>query len=157
MKKSFSTFYYAYGILGAILYSLPVVLFIATVRFADQWMLYIGNFLLLMMVFFSVIQYNRIFGGNASLSAMIMAGLKTALISIIISCLILVILYFANKDKSLLQAPGEMINGKKNGLWSVLFLDATIVNVFATAFASLMAAISSKRNQKPVQDNIHHA
>jgi len=148
MKNSNLSFYYLYGVSGAILYSIPIVLFIVHTNFSDQWLLYVGNFLLLGLTFLAVIQFNKKFFGNATLGAMINTGIKITFISIAISCTVLLILAIADNHKVLQHVPGEVYNGKKNGLWFTLFADAILVNIFVGAFASVIAAVSTKNYRK---------
>jgi hypothetical protein len=148
MKNSNLFFYYSHGIAGAILYSIPVILFTAHTNFDDQWLLYVGNFLLLGLTFLTVIQFNKKLSGTATIGSMINTGIKVTFISIAISCMVLIVLVFLDKYKVLEHAPGEVSNGKKNGLWFTLFADAILVNIFVGAFAAVIAAVSSKNYRK---------
>ena len=153
MKNSNLLFSSLYGICGAILYSVPLIFFIVHTNFSDQWLLYIGNFLLLGLTFFAVIQFNKKLFGNATLGSMINTGIKITFISIAILCIVLLVLAFADNHKVLQHAPDEVYNGKKNGLWFTLFADAILVNIFVGAFASVIAAVSTKNFRKEAGEN----
>ncbi len=153
MKSSNLFFNYSHGIAGAILYSIPVILFIAHTNFYDQWLLYVGNFLLLGLTFLTVLQFNKKLSGNATISSMINTGLKVTFISVAISCIVLLVLVFLDKNKVLQHVPGESYNGNKNGLWFNLFADAVLVNIFVGAFATVIAAVSSKNYRRETGTN----
>ena len=145
MKKN-NAFISAYGLIGATLYCIPVIVFMRTTDFANQWLLFTGNFLLLGLVFFAVLQFNKTIAGDPPLFSMIGTGMKITLITIAISCVMLLVFAVFDQHKILNHASGESFNGKKNGLWVNLFLDATLGNIFLGSFSSVIASISVKKD-----------
>ena len=148
-QRNIKSFYIEFSLLATLGFCVPMFLFIYHPKFSSAWVLYIGNFILLGIIFISVILYNQKNMGDASLGSIIMSGIKITFLSIACSCIILTIILLLDPHAALTQAPANTVGNTQSGsLRSMLFLDATIVNIFVGAFASLIAAVTVKRYQK---------
>jgi hypothetical protein len=143
-NKNFSSFYVYHSLIGVLLYfSMVIVFLFYKSQFANLYFLYIGNFLFCAWLFHALFEFTKKKGNASDFWSTVRAGLKVTGNVIIISCLILVVFLLASKHPKLLQAP---LND--NGLPSILFLDAVVVNFFVGMFATLYTSITAKRNQK---------
>jgi hypothetical protein len=153
MNHKNQSFYFWYGLLGVFLYCLMAIIFVAErSKFANLYLLYVGNFLFCASIFLALIEFNKIFGGNASFWTLLGAGFRLTVYVIVVSCIILAILLLLGHHKELLYAPPNTFEDNTNGLRSILYLDAILVNFFVGAFASLFVALSSKLTQKTVEN-----
>jgi ABC-type Fe3+-siderophore transport system permease subunit len=152
--KNLSSIYGAYAIAGSILYCITAIIFFNNAEFSNLWILYVGNFIFMILIFFSVIAINKRFGENASLSSLLIPGIKVTLISIAITCAILIIISFADKRIQLQEAPVNIVKDKSNGLRSILFMDAILVNFFVGLFAAFITSVIIQQNQKATRGNM---
>jgi hypothetical protein len=147
MKTSLNAFYVRFAIYGALLYCIPV-LYLFLHPISDYlWLPYLGNGLFICLIIVGIIYVNHRAGGSAGLKAMIIGGMKITVLSIAISCLLILLMLICFRER-LQQAPIIQIPDRTNGLTSILFFNAIIVNFPSGAFASLIGAIATKRNQQ---------
>jgi hypothetical protein len=143
MEKS-NSFYAIFSLFGAIAFCLPAILWMTNPQFSGLWILYVGNFSLMVVVFISEVVY----GGKIhkpGIKQLFTTGMKVALLSILLSCIVMVIASFADKSAHLLHAPANMVEDKSNGLRSLLALNTLLINIFACSFAAFLAAITLQR------------
>jgi hypothetical protein len=102
MEKS-NSFYAIFSLLGAIAFCLPVILWMSNPQFSGLWILYVGNFSLMVVVFIS----EAVYGGRIrkpGLKALFTTGMKVALLSILLSLNTLLINIFACSFAAFLAA-----------------------------------------------------
>jgi len=124
-------------------YCLPVAILFALGRFSGLFWLYIGNMIFLFLMMFFVAISNWQTGAATDVLGMISSGMKMALKSIVLSCLICATLVFVFREKWLAQTPANT-----SGFVNMLFLNAIVVNLFAAAFGVLMGAMAAGRNKR---------
>ncbi len=113
-------------------------------QFAGLRTVYLGNFLLMAVVFISVAVFaSKI--DRPGLKALFSVGMKVALASIVISCLVIVFVFFMDRHAVLLYAPANMVEDKSGGLRSLVALNVLLINILACSFASFVASITLQR------------
>ena len=157
MLKPFITWFHVkYSCLAALLYSIPVLIFIYNATYTDAWLLYLGNGLFLCTLSLFMLSYNRKKYENASAMFMLVSGHVTTLAGVFIACLICFIflvllvpglLHPGIAGKVLTKAPVSSVDDKTNGLNFMVFVNAIIGNVSAGSFASIIFAFTVKRDQ----------
>jgi len=142
-EKFFFSYYYRYSVLCAVAYCIPVLFFLKSDRFTDLWLLYLGNISFGILLLISGIFVNNKLHDTASLKAMMTAGIKVIVSSIIIMCVIVAILALIFRDSILKQAPVNY-----NGLYYTLPVDVIIVNFLLGTLCVSIGAFSIKTNQR---------
>jgi hypothetical protein len=149
------------GLIAAIFYCAAVFLFIKDARFQETWVLYVGNFLFVIVVVCFLVWFNRRRKENKTSVSMFMAGhLLTAVgivYSFIISFILLIILipgflHTGQTEKILRGLPANSIHDRTNGLAFIVFANALVGNFFTGAFVSLVFPFSMKED--PTTDKI---
>lgn len=162
-EKPFSMFkkfhwrhYLAHAFVAAILYIIPVFIFIKDTAYSQTWLLYLGNFLFMITMAVFLFAFNRRRGKNASSMAMFTASNITAVMGIIIACLLCFILisimipglfHSGPPDKVLTGAPANTIQDKTHGLLWMVFGNAVIGNVATSFFVSIIFPFALKGDQ----------
>jgi len=148
--------YLTYAVGAAILYCIPVVIYLNRANFTQAWLLYIGNFLFLITIVAFLFSFNNRRRQDASTMSMLAAGHITTIAGIVIACLLSFILltvlvpgylHSGTADKVLANAPANTIKDKTNGLSAMLFLNAIFGNVVAGSASSIIFPFSLKRDQ----------
>jgi hypothetical protein len=144
------------AITGAVLFSIPVYFYIHFASYRGSWLLYLGSFLFMAVMFVSNLIENRKRGENESTVALIFIAVVTAITGIVISCLIcfLLLVIFVpgylgvgETDKVLTDVPVNTITDKTGGMSFDIFMAATIINFSVGAFTGIILPFYSKRNQ----------
>lgn len=145
-----------HGLIAAIVYCVPVFVFIKHALFGDAWVLYLGNFLFLIVVVVFLIRFNDKKNDNASSVSMFAAGHLVTAIGIVMSCLICFILlvllipgllHSGQTEKILRGTPANSIHDKTNGLAFMVFANAIIGNIATGSFVSIVFPFSLKSDQ----------
>jgi len=155
-KKEYLASYIKWGIVSAIAFCIPMVIFLNAGKYISTWWLYVGNALFLVIIAAYMISFNKSKGENASTQTMMTAGHIATVIGILISCIVAAILlpvfipdiFSSVKSNNVLSdAPAETGTGKTNGLVFILFMNAIIGNLCAGSFSSLLIPYSARKNQ----------
>jgi len=156
MKKSHRSLYLIYGILAAIAYCLPVIIFIKRADYTSSWLLFSGCLLFLFSIALFLIQFNKRRNENASTGTMLAAGLIATATGVIISVLLsfILILFFVHgflnepvPDRVLHAEPSNVIKDKTEGLAFMIFMAATVGNFSAGSFVTILFPFSLKKDQ----------
>lgn len=148
--------YILYGLIGAILYCIPVTFFLGKANFSEAWLLYLGNLLFCIIIALFLFHFNNTRKQNAGTLAMLVAGHIATVIGIVISCLfcfILLVIYVPDifqpgvTDKVLKHAPANTIEDKTSGLAFMIFANAIVGNFSAGFFVSIVFPFSLKGDQ----------
>jgi len=151
------------GLIAAIVYCIPVFVFIKHALFGDTWLLYLGNFLFVTIVVLFLVRFNRKRKENATSVSMFMIGHLLTAIGIVFSCLICFILlillipgflHSGQTEKILKGLPANSIHDRTNGLAFMVFANSVIGNFFTGAFVSLVFPFSMKED--PTTDKVAH-
>lgn len=148
--------YLIYGLLAAVVYCIPVVIFLTNPEYSQGWLLYLGNLLFLFPIIAFLYAFNKKRTENAGTIAMLTAGHITAVGGVVIACvlafLLLVImvpgyLSAGTTEKVLTGEPANMTQDKTRGLSFMVFATAIIGNFAAGSFASLIFPFALKADQ----------
>src|SRR5690348_12560091 len=84
--------YLSYAIPAAILYCVPVFIFIKQSTYTQSWLLYLGNFIFMLMVIAFLMSFNRKREQNASAVSMLVAGHIVTIVGMIVALVLCLIL-----------------------------------------------------------------
>lgn len=143
------------GALAALLFCVTAFIYIQSADYTLSWILYVGSFLFLIVIWVHTMQENRKRKENESTVSLVFASHVTTIIGVFISCAICFILlavmipgYFSSDaDKVLTSEPGNTIIDRTEGLSSHVFIAATLVNFSVGSFAGIILPFYAKRNQ----------
>lgn len=148
--------YLIYGLLGAVVYCIPVTVFLSNPDFSQGWLLYLGNLLFLFAIVAFLYAFNRKRSENAATLAMLTAGHIATLIGIVISCLLAFILLVimvpgylgpGEAEKVLTGEPANTTDDKTRGLSFMVFATAIIGNLSTGSFVSIVFPFAMKADQ----------
>jgi hypothetical protein len=148
--------YLIYGLLAAVVYCIPVTVFLSDPEYSQGWLLYLGNLLFLFVIVAFLFAFNRKRSENAATLAMLTAGHIATLFGIVISCvlafLLLVIMVpgylgAGEADKVLTNEPANITYDKTRGLSFMVFATAIIGNFAAGSFVSIIFPFALKADQ----------
>ncbi len=155
-KKEYLASYFTFGTLGAVLFCIPMIIFISSAKFSNTWWLYVGNVLFLLAIVFFLLTFNKKKNENASTQTMVAAGHITTIVGIIISLIVAVIalLIFVpdifnsgESDTVLANAPASTGTGETHGLILMVFMNTIIGNLVAGSFTSIILSYTAKKDQ----------
>jgi len=150
--------YISYGAIAAILYMIPVVIFLYNHTYENLYYLYIGCFLFMAVIFYYVYRllYRRYTEKRAV--SMLIAGVLASSSGVIISCIGIVIAMFITFPDLLAATPvGAVADGTAahpRQLLLMILATAIIGNVLVGAFITVIVSYAGKRDQtkdKPAQ------
>ena len=155
-KKEYLVSYIKWGIISAIAFSIPMIIFVNSEDYQNTWWLFVGNGLFLVAIAAYMLSFNKMKGGDASTQTQMAAGHIATVIGIIISCIVSAIaiaIFIPDEfspgisDKALENEPAQTGTGKTHGLVFFVFMCAIIGNLCGGSFSSLMLPYTAKRNQ----------
>jgi hypothetical protein len=155
-KNGIVALYFKYSLACAILFCIPMFIFLSDQTYTKTWLLYLGNALFLVGVFVFMVFFNNRKNENASTQTMMVAGHTVTIMGMIIAfiiafiaALVLVPSAFGMgaSNNDLANAPQSMDRDVNDGLLFVLFADTILGNIAAGSFVSLITAYSYKRDQ----------
>ena len=156
LKKSGYLSYLKYGLVAALLYCIPLLIFVLGTSYTQAWLLYVGNALFLGVVVVFMLAFNRERKANARSISMLVAGHIVTVVGIVISCLFAFImltilvpgfLEAGTAGRVLTDEPEMMVKDNTNGMNFMIFLNAIVGNVSMGSFASIMFAFTPQRDQ----------
>jgi len=154
-KKRWSS-YLKYAAVAALVYAVPMFLYLRNAAFESTWLLYLGNGLFLAFMFLFVIMYNKKKEADANtlstLAATHMATLLAIGILLIVAtvCILFMVpgLFDSGPaEKTMKDTPANMIHGHTNGMLYILYLDLIVGNFTAGSFVGIITSYTAKRNQ----------
>ncbi|WP_018611755.1 hypothetical protein [Segetibacter koreensis] len=155
-KKEYLSTYITWGLIAAIAFCIPMLVYLNLDNYQNTWLLFLGNGLFLVVIATYMLNFNKMKGGDASTQTQVAAGHIATAIGIIISCIVAAIAIsvfipdvFSSgmSYKALENAPSQTGTGKTHGLIFFVFMSAIIGNVCGGSFASIMLPYTAKRNQ----------
>ncbi len=156
-KDRFFKVYVIFGLFAAICYAISVAVFIEKAKYADTWVLYVGNFVFMVVVVALLFYISSVANFNSGAIALMGSGIKTVLTGVIFSCILSFILLLILVPHVLGQGPpsismsGNPVNrsiNQTNGLVFMIFINGIIGNMVTGSFVSILFPVSIKRNQK---------
>jgi Na+/proline symporter len=148
--------YIGYAAVAAILYSIPVYLFLKFTVWSQTWLLYLGNFLFMILVAAFLLIFNRRKNENASSTAMVTAGAIVTVLGILISCLICFLLisimvpglfHSGPPDKVLTGEPVNRSVDKTHGLIFMILFNTVMGNISTGLFVCIIFPFTLKGDQ----------
>lgn len=155
MFKKFPFYLGRYSIFPAILFIIPLIIYIRDETFTQTWLLYLDNALFLVYIFIFEFLF---FGQQHETDSPVNAGLAVTISGVIISCLLifLVVAIFApllykvgDAAITLQNKPPDFPKKSEFGVWLILFASAIFGNMVAGAFCSIMSSGILKQTKLP--------
>lgn len=155
-KKEYLFSYIKWGVISAIAFCIPMIIFISSADYSATWWLFAGNVLFLVTIAWYMIEFNKSKGENASTQTMVSAGHIATILGIVISCIVALIALpifipdiFSSgiSDKALEDAPSQSGTGKTHGLVFFVFMNAIVGNVSGGSFSSIIVPYTARKNQ----------
>ena len=143
-----------FAFLAALIYCVPVFFFIHHADYTQAWLLYLGNFLFMVIIAAFLFYVSRLKDVNTGTLSLIADGEKEVILGILIACvlslLLLIILIpglFGRgiPGRVLSNKPVNTIQDRTNGLDFMVLINTTICNFVTGSFASIMLPASLKR------------
>lgn len=146
--------------IAAILFCIPVYIFIVRAHYIDSWLLYMGSFLFFIVMWIHTLYDSKKRRDSESTVALVFASHVTTVAGVIIATILSFFLlatlvpgYLDSgmADKQLIGEPANIIHDKTDGLSFEVFFAATIINFSVGSFTGIVLPFYTKRNQ--VRDN----
>jgi hypothetical protein len=144
------------GAIAAILFCVPEYIFIVNADYRQSWLLYMGSFLFLIVMWIHVLKDSKKRGNNESTVALVFASHVTTVAGVLLATLFSFILlatlvpgYLGSgmAEKQLIHEPANIVRDKTDGLSFEVFMAATIINFSVGSFAGIILPFYAKRNQ----------
>ena len=145
-----------YGMLAALAYCIPEIIFLQTADYRNIWILYAGCFLFLSMIVLFLVSFNKKRKQNATIESMLFSGIMVTLSGVIISvlfCFLLLVIFvpgflnYGTPEKLLHAGPSNIIKDKTGGLAFIVFMTTIMGNFSAGSFVCIVFPFSLKRDQ----------
>ena len=155
-KKEYLASYIKWGVLSALVFCIPMLIFLYKGDFVSTWYLFLGDGLVMVVIGAYMLAWNKSKGENASTQTMVAAGHIATVIAIIISCIVAFIALpmfvpgafgEGKADEVLVGAPSQTGTGKTNGLVFILFMCATVGIFCFGSFASFLLPYTARKDQ----------
>jgi hypothetical protein len=144
------------GIIAAMLFCIPVYLYIMYANYEESWLLYLGSFLFMVVMWIHTIRESKKRNDNESTVALAFSAHAAAVAGILFSCILSFLLlaifvhgylHSGNTAKVLAESPVNTIHDKTGGLSFNIFMTATIVNFSVGSFTGIVLPFYLKKNQ----------
>ena len=148
--------YLPYSAISVFLYAIPATIFVFRANFTSAWLLYLGNFLFLFGIAYSIWQMNRTRNEDAGAVSLVIGGHITTVMGILIACLFMLLImalvipgffHAGYAFKVLQKAPANIVEDNTNGLRFMVVANAIVGNMSAGSFVSIIFPFTMKRNQ----------
>lgn len=149
-KSQYVATYITWGIISAIAFCIPMLIFVAANDYTHTWYLYAGNALFLVVICLYMLKFSKMKNENASTQTMMAAGHITTIFGIVLSCIVSAIalaFYGVLGNNTLNDSPAEVGNGATHGMVFIVFMNATIGNFCGGSFSSIIVPYTAKRDQ----------
>ena len=155
-KKEYLSDYIKSAIIAAVVFAVPMVMFLKSANYQSTYLLYIGNFLFLISIGIFVLAFNKKKADNASTQTLRAVGHVATILGVLLSTIVAAIALFilvpdifnsGKSDTILENAPAQTGTGKTNGLVLMLFMNTIIGNFAGGSIASILIPITAKKNQ----------
>lgn len=143
-----------FGIVAAVLYSVPLIFFLKDRRFSDTWLLYLGSALFLMCIF----TFGILYAGKNADPPKVYNGFTVSILGVIFSCILILLLtlLFApdvfgigSANDVLKQTPPAITSTGTHGILFEMLANAFIINFCAGIFAAVMTRSKSEERKLP--------
>jgi len=145
-----------FAFIAAVAFIIPVFFFVKDSLYRESWLLYLGSFLFLIIIWIHTLSENKRRGENESTVTMVFISHAATITGIVLAALLSFILlslmvpgYLASgpPDRLMTGEPANIIKDKTGGLSFEVFFAATVINFAVGSFSGIILAFYSKRNQ----------
>ncbi len=156
-KTTFLRTYLIFGLLAGLIYCIPVYFFIQRANYTQTWLLYLGNFLFMVIIIVFLIFISRLKNENSGTLSLIVTGEKEVILGTIIASILAFVLLailirglFGNgiPGKVLSDRPVSIIHDRTHGLDFMVLTNAVIGNFVTGSFISVILPASLGRYQR---------
>jgi hypothetical protein len=142
--------------LAAFFFCVAVFIYIQYGSYRGSWLLYVGSFLFMSVLWLHMLAENKRRGFNESTVALVFEGHVTTVVGIGFCCLLSFILLVilvpgylspGNAGKTLTGEPPQLLVDKTDGLSFEVFMAAIVMNFSVGSFTSIILPFYAKRNQ----------
>ncbi|HTB51305.1 MAG TPA: hypothetical protein VK718_00915 [Ferruginibacter sp.] len=154
--KKHLTEYFLFGLLAAVVYSIPVEFFLNSDKYENFYYLYIGSGLFMAAIFYHTYRLiDRPYDKNRAVS-MMMSGLLTTVVGVLIASLIAFISVFAffpdlfSSHPVINMVKDAPVDGQPKYPFNLLFMIlgvTIIVNMLIGSFVAVVTSYATKRDQ----------
>jgi len=147
-----------YAIIEAIVFCIPVFIYIRDATYQKTWLLFLGCFFFLIVSVFHTLEDSRKSAGRERTFTLVFNSHMITIAAIILSCVLSFILLAimipgylgkGTADTTLADAPPNTIFDKTNGLSFKVFMTAVVGNFIAGSFVGILVPFySSRRNRR---------
>ncbi len=150
-KSSFLNIYLSFAFAAALVYSVPVCFFITEADYTRSWLLYLGNFLFMIVIGIFLFFISRLRQTNPGMFSLMLTGekqvLRSTAMAVLLSFMLLLIfipglLESGIAGRVIINKPVNTIHDKTNGLDVMVIANAVIGNISSGSFASVILAPS---------------
>jgi amino acid transporter len=146
---------FTYAVVAAVLFAIPMIIFLQDTTYSHAWLLYLGNFLFMCAIAAYMIRFNEKKDENAATISLLSTGHVVTIIGVVISVILAFIalsvfvpgLFTSTPDKVLENAPAQEEGRATNGLVFMVFMNAIVGNVSTGSFVAIILAYYQKRDQ----------
>src|SRR4030095_6452375 len=144
------------GLIAGVTFSVPAFFFIRDNRYSDSWLLYLGSFLFLVVIWVHTIRENKKRSETESTLALAFLSHVTTITGIIFSVIFSFILLsllvpgylgVGNAGQLFRGEPVNVIKDKTDGLSFEVFFAATVINFAVGSFTGIILPFYSKPTQ----------
>ena len=145
------------GGLAGFVFSIPALIYIVRASYESSWLLFLGSFLFLIVIWIHTFRDSSKRQHNESTISLAFASHVTTLVGVVVASLLAFILltilvpgYLSPgmAEKTLADVPVNNIHDKTNGLSFEIFMAATVINFSVGSFTGIVLPFAVKRNQK---------
>jgi hypothetical protein len=145
------------AVIAALLFCIPVFIYIKSASYESTWLLYMGSFLFLIVMCVHVLMDSKKRGNSESTVTLVFAShvatvagvlIATALCFILLSVMVPGYLGSGPASKQLVDEPANLVKDKTDGLSFSVFMAATVINFSVGSFVGIIFPFAAKLNQK---------
>lgn len=149
--------YIVHSLVAALVYCVPLIFFLRSSDYTQAWLLYLGNFLFLLVIMYFLFVFNARREENAGTLVMLTASTITTVMGTIMSVILGLILLsifvpglFASgtPDKVLVNEPANTVNDKTHGLIFMVLANSIIGNISCGLFVAIIFPFALKGDQR---------
>ena len=143
IKSPLLKIHIGFAFAAALVYALPVYFFIESADYTKSWLLFTGNFFFMLVIGFFPFYIRRSALRPYRMLAMITAGQKQVLRSVLF-CLLtgVVLLIILAPGKFMINKPANTVHDKTKGLDVMVIINSVIGNFFTGSFITVILAAS---------------
>jgi hypothetical protein len=142
---------------GALLFCIPVYIYLRYPQYSETWLLYLGSFLFMIVMWIHTMRDSKKrANNNENTVALIFASHVATTLGVIVACglsFLLLCLFVpgylqpGEADKILQEAPANITKDKTEGLSFNIFMAASVINFSVGSFTGIILPFYLKRNQ----------